>query len=223
MVRGDLLIVPRSFLRRLLSSHRFVVYYYDPAARGCSAPLAQSLPDRLTVARITSQEEMDPEDWQRIVNLWKPELTRRKFSERSRKGAAVWLVRSEGKLAGYGWTIIGCTIKPHFVPFGSNDVHLFDFVIFPEYWGQGINPLFVTYILDQLAAESRTRTYIEAAEWNHSQLTSLGKTALHLLGVARKVSLFGRTFVERERTPSGSESARVCKKSDTPQSEWLGK
>jgi GNAT superfamily N-acetyltransferase len=207
--------VPGSVLRRLLSSDRFVLYYYDLVARGCSTSLARTLPDRLTVARITSQEEIDQQDWQKIINYWKPELTRRNFSERFRKGAAVWLIRSEGKLAGYGWTLTGRTIKPHFVPFGSNDVHLFDFLIFPEYRGRGINPLLVTHILDQLAAESRTRAYIEAAEWNHSQLTSLGKTAFHLLGVARKVSLFGRTFVEWERAqePSGSESPQVSAKS----------
>lgn len=208
--------MPGSSLRRLLSS-RFVLYYYDLVTRGCPSLLARTLPDGLTVARVTSQEEIDQQDWQKMTNFWKPELTRRNFSERFRKGAAVWLIRSDGKLAGYGWTLTGRTIKPHFVPFGPNDVHLFDFLIFPEYRGRGINPLLVTHILDQLAAESRTRAYIEAAEWNHSQLTSLSKTGFHLLAVARKVSLFGRTFVEwgRAEEPSRSESAPVSAKSQT--------
>ena len=150
------------------------------------------------VARITSQEEIDREDWQTITNFWNPELTRRNFSKRFEKGAVVWLIRSDDKLAGYGWTLASGTVEPHFLPFGPDDVHLFDFIIFPEFRGRGINPLLVTYILDQLTAEHRTRAYIEAAEWNSSQLISLGKTGFHLLGVAHKLSFFGRTFVEWE-------------------------
>src|ERR1017187_3659235 len=204
----------RLFLRRLFSSHRLVLFYYDLSRSGSSSS-ARNWPDHLTVARITSQEEIDQQDWQKIANFWNPELPRRNFSERFREGATVWLIRSEGKLAGYGWTLTGRPIKPHFFPFAANDVHLFDFLIFPECRGRGINPLLVTYILDQLAAERRTRAYIEAAEWNHSQLTSLSKTGFHLLGVARKASLFGRTFVEwgRPKEPSGSESAQVSGKS----------
>jgi GNAT superfamily N-acetyltransferase len=190
-----------------------VLYYFD-LTRGGSNSQVRNWPDHLAVARVTSEEEIDREDWQKIANFWNPVLSRRNFSERFGEGATVWLIRSEGKLAGYGWTLAGRPIKPHFVPFGSNDVHLFDFLVFPEYRGKGINPLLVTYILDQLAADSKTRAYIEVAEWNHSQLTSLSKTGFQLLGVARKVTLFGRTYVEwgRVQEPSGSESAQASAK-----------
>lgn len=199
------------FLRRLFSFNRFVVYYYDLTRTS----LLRNWPERLAVARVTSQEEINQQDWEKIVSFWNPVLTQRHFSARFRKGAVAWLIRSEGKLAGYGWTLAGGAIEPHFFPFGPNDVHLFDFLIFPEYRGQGINPLLVTYILDQLAAECKIRAYIEAADWNHSQLTSLGKTGFHLLGVARKASLFGRAFVEWEKSPKlpKSENMGVSAKS----------
>ena len=182
------------FLRRSFSAHRFIIYYYDVSKGGSISPV-RNWPEHFTVARVTSPEEIDQRDWQKIANFWNPELSRRNFSRRFGQGAIVWLIQSEGKLAGYGWTLAGRAIKAHFFPLGSNDVHLFDFLVFPEYRGRGINPLLVSYILNELVAECRSRAYIEAAEWNHAQLISLRKTGFHSLGIARKVSLFGRTFV----------------------------
>ena len=187
------------FLRRLFSSKRLVIYYCELSRSGSISP-ARNMPDHLAVLRITRQREITQQDWQKIIDFWNPELSRRNFSTRFREGASVWLIRSGGELAGFGWTRTGRPIKPHFFPFGPNDVHLFDFLVFPEFRGKGINPLLVNHILDQLSAEGRTRAYIEAAEWNHSQLNSLSNTSFKLLGVARKVSIFGRTFVEWGRT-----------------------
>ena len=121
----------------------------------------------------------------------------------------MWLIRCEDQLAGYGWTITGRTIAPHYHPLGTNDVHMFDFLVFPEYRGRRINPSLVDHILNQLSAKGRTRAYIEVREWNHAQLISLAKTRFRLLGVARKVSLFGRTFVEWPGAPGQPGSDRV--------------
>jgi ribosomal protein S18 acetylase RimI-like enzyme len=139
---------------------------------------------------------MSAADVDRIVNFWNPDLTRRNIEERFREGASLWLIRSEEHLAGYGWSLTGRTIAPHYHPLSANDVHLFDFLVFPEYRGRNINPSLVEYMLKRLAAEGCTRAYIEVREWNHAQLKSLGKTRFQRLGFARKVSLGGRTFVE---------------------------
>lgn len=172
-----------------------VLFYYDfPKGQSCTS--IKNWPNQLSVEPKRKQEEIDSHDLQKIVNIWNRELALRDLEERFKAGATLWLVRSEGELAGYGWTLLGHTLKPHYVRLGANDVHLFDFLVFPEYRGRRINPLLVTYILNQLAAEDRTRAYIEVAEWNRAQLTSLGKTDFHLFGVARKLSLFGRTIVE---------------------------
>ena len=58
-------------------------------------------------------------------------------------------------------------------------------------------------------AERRTRAYIEAAEWNHPQLQSLGKTGFSLLGIARKTSIFGCTFVQWSGAPGPSRTVDV--------------
>jgi ribosomal protein S18 acetylase RimI-like enzyme len=198
------------FMRRLFSSNRMVLFYCDFPHDGTSWPVT-SLPGHLRIDRKQSAEEIAPEDWEQIVNFWNPELCNRSFTERFREGASMWLIRYEEKLAGYGWTITGLTVEPHYHPLGANDVHMFDFLVFPEYRGRKINPCLVDHILNQLAFEGRTRAYIEVREWNHSQLSSLGKTRFRLLGVARKVSLFGRTFVEWTSAPDrpGSEKAQI--------------
>ena len=72
----------------------------------------------------------------------------------------MWLIKSAGKLAGFGWTLQGDTIEPHYFPLAQDDVHLFDFHVFPQYRGQGLNPFLVNYILHSLASESSGRAFI---------------------------------------------------------------
>jgi len=182
-------------LQRLFSFPRMVLFYYDLTTCGLAA-IPQNRSDGLTVERKISAAEIDSRDLQQIVNFWNPEISRGHLSERFQKGASLWLVRSAGRLAGYGWTLTGSTIDHHYFPLGYNDVHLFDFLVFPQYRGRRINPSLVIHILAQMVAEGRARAYIEAAEWNRAQLTSLSKTGFRLLGMARKVSLFRRTFVQ---------------------------
>lgn len=172
-----------------------VLFYYDfPSVPGTAS--TSNRPDRLQVERKQSQEEIHQQDLQRIVNFWNPRLARLDLEKRFKAGATLWLVRSQGQLAGYGWTLTGRTVEPHYVPLGANDVHLFDFLVYPEYRGKRINPSLVTHILDQLSREGKIRAYIEVAGWNQAQLTSLSKTPFHHFGIARKLSLFGRTIVE---------------------------
>ena len=197
----------RVFLRRCFLSRRFIVYYFDLSKNG-SVSLVQNWPENLTVTRVSRQEEIDAKDWEKIVNFWNPELSRRDFSKRFKEGATAWLIRSHGNLACYGWTLTGRSIQPHFLPFGANDVHLFDFLVFPEFRGQRINPTLVSYILNGLIAENRTRAYIEVAEWNQAQLDSLSHTEFRQLGVAHKTIRRGRTVVVWGKSSETSASTR---------------
>ncbi len=196
------------FLRRLFSFPRMVLFYYDLTSCGLTA-ITENRSDGLKVERKICADEIDSRDLQQILNFWNPELSRCDLSKRFQKGASLWLIRSNGELAGYGWTLTGGTIERHYFPLGSNDVHLFDFLVFPEYRGRRINPVLVIHILDQMANEGRTRAYIEAAEWNRAQLASLSKTGFRLLGIARKISLLGRTFVQWGSTEMQSEDQKT--------------
>jgi ribosomal protein S18 acetylase RimI-like enzyme len=177
--------------RRTLFAGRSVLFYCDLSALG---PAAQ-MPSGLKVERHRTQVDLSPEDLQEITSFWNPDLARRNLNERFGLGASLWLIRLEDKLAGYGWTLQGRTVEPHYFLLGPNDVHLFDFHVFPQCRGRKINPLLVNYILRTLALECRGRAFIEAAEWNQPQLASLRNTPFRQLGLARKFTMFGYTSV----------------------------
>jgi GNAT superfamily N-acetyltransferase len=159
------------------------------------ASSSADLPGFLKVERKRSPAELGLEDLEAMTSFWNPRLAQRNIQERFGKGASLWLIKSHDRLAGYGWTLQGCTIESHYFPLGRHDVHFFDFHVFPEYRGQGMNPLLVTHIISRVTTEATGRAFIEAAEWNQAQLSSLSKTPFRLLGKARKLTVFGHTIV----------------------------
>jgi ribosomal protein S18 acetylase RimI-like enzyme len=178
--------------RRGLFSSRMALFYCDLPT--LSSPTAD-LPSSLKVERHTNQTDLNPGDLQEITSFWNSEQARRNLQERFELGASLWLIKFEGNLAGYGWTLQGRTVEPHYFRLGPDDVHLFDFHVFPQYRGRGVNPFLVSSILCSLAAEGQGRAFIEAAEWNQAQLASLKRTPFHRLGWTRKCTIFGRTMV----------------------------
>ena len=120
--------------RRTLFSNRMVLFYCDLST--LSAPMSE-MPSRLKVERHRSQSDISPQDLQEITSFWNPDLARRNIRERFGLGASLWLIRFEEKLAGYGWTLQGRTVEPHYFPLAPIDVHLFDFHVFSQYRGRG--------------------------------------------------------------------------------------
>ena len=156
---------------------------------------AADLPNSLAVERYRTETDVSLSDLEQISSFWNPLLSRRNIKKRFEQGGSLWLIKSEGRLAGYGWTLQGHTIEPHYFCLGPDDVHLFDFQVFPQYRGRGMNPQLVGYILRSLAVERRGRAFIEAAEWNRPQLASLRTTPFRRLGLARKFTVLRRTIV----------------------------
>jgi ribosomal protein S18 acetylase RimI-like enzyme len=179
-------------VRRALCLNGMVLLYYDLSEKNWP-PV--DFPSSNTVEQRRTCAELSPEDLQAMTSFWNPKLAHRNINERFSKGAVLWLMKSEDRLAGYGWTLMGCTIEPHYFPLGQYDVHLFDFHVFPEFRGRKMNPFLVSHILGSLAAEGRGRAFIEAAEWNQAQLSSLERTPLHRFGYARKWTIFRYTIV----------------------------
>lgn len=177
---------------RALFSNCMVLFYCD-LDRKCLRP--SDLPDSVKVERNKSETELAAEDVQEIVNFWNPKLARRAMKERFGQGASLWIIKSEGRVAGFGWTLQGRTIEPHYFRLGQDDVHLFDFLVLPQYRGRGLNLLLVNHILRNLVAECGGRAFIEAAEWNRAQLSSLKKTPFRRIGWARKLTIFRQTIV----------------------------
>ena len=187
--------------KRIRTGNWHVLFYCDIIT--CK-PAALDDPNHARVERKNAENELDGQDLSQIANVWNPKIARRQISERFEQGASLWLFKLDDKLAACGWTIIGRTVEPHFIPLGANDAHLFDHFVFPEYRGRRINPALVNHILASLASERRSRAFIEVAEWNTAQLSSLSRTPFQPVGRAWKWSVFGKTLVVWSRKESRS-------------------
>jgi ribosomal protein S18 acetylase RimI-like enzyme len=186
--------------RRAFFSSRMIVFYCDLTTPNLPMTI---LPIDRKVEHIKSCAELKLQDLREMTSFWNPELAQRNINERFAKGAWLWLIKVGGDLAGYGWTLRGVTIEPYYFPLVSGDAHLFDFHVFPQYRGQGMNPLLVAHILDGLAGSGVSRAFIEAAEWNEAQLASLRKTPFRQLGRVSSFTIFGRKFIHWTRNENG--------------------
>jgi hypothetical protein len=131
------------------------------------------------------------------------------MAERFQKGASLWVIKNGAEMVGYGWTVTGRTLEPRFFPLTPYDVYLFDFLIFPQYRGKGMNPLLVRHVLCNLAAQCQGRAFLEVAEWNRPQFSSLRRTPFRRMGSAKKVTLGRRTIVYwTEETTASLEQPR---------------
>lgn len=190
--------------RRALFTNRMVLFY-------CDLPVRESRSHQVTIdAQVEEKRtsaDLKPGEWKALTAEWNPEVVSRKIGERFARGAQLWTVSVEGQMAGYGWTLRGSTIEPHYFPLGAQDLHLFDFHVFSRFRGRGINPYLVRSILNRFSSQTGGRAYIEAAEWNRSQLSSLGKTPFQYLGTARKCSFWKVILVSWTRRKEAAEVA----------------
>lgn len=189
-------------VKRGLFFSRMVVFYWDLALQ---IPDPVDMPEGLRVDRLRNSTELSEQDLREITSFWNPTLACRNIQERFNKGASLWLIKSGTKVAGYGWTLQGRTVEPYFFPLGKDDVHLFDFHVFPRFRGQGINPHLVTHILRNLSTMGRGRAFIEAAEWNQAQLSSLRKTRFRCLGLAKQFMVLGHRFTRWIETEAAEQ------------------
>ena len=178
--------------KRALFSSRMLVFYCDLAQQ---TPRAVTIPSCMTVERVRNETDVSPQDYQEITSFWNPKQARRNIKERFVKGASLWLIKSEGHVAGYGWTIEGRTISEYYFPMGQKDVQLFDFYVFPKFRGRALHWLLTAHILRVLAAEGASRAFADTGEWNQAQIASFKMTPFRRLGKVRSFTIFGRAFV----------------------------
>lgn len=179
-------------IKRSLFAGRSVLFYCDLVTHG--AP-ARELPPFLAVERKRNSVELSPEDLATMTSVWNPKLVKRNMEERFALGASLWLIKSHDKLSGYGWTLKGRTVEPHYFPLSPEDVQFIDFHVFPKFRGRAIDWFLMTEILRRLALEGPGRAFGEAGEWNQASIASFQMASFRRLGVAKKRTIFGRTFV----------------------------
>ena len=179
-------------VKRSLFSSRSVLFYCDLVTQ--TSP-ARDLPTFLKVERKKSFAELNPEDLEAMTSFWNPKLVQQIMKERFDLGASLWMIKSHDKLAGYGWTLQGGTVEPHYFPLGQDDVQFLDFHVFPKFRGRAIDWFLMTQILHRLAIEGLARAFGEAGEWNQASLASFKMSPFRRLGLAKKWTVFGHTLV----------------------------
>ena len=190
--------------KRALFSGHSVLFYCDLSSLKGPAP---DLPTSLQIERKYSASELASEDLQAMTSFWNPELAARNLKERFDLGASLWFVKSHDRLAGYGWTLKGGTVEPHYFPLGADDVQFFDFHVFPKYRGRAIDWFLMSHILHALAVEGLGRAFGEAAEWNAPSLASFAMTPFRIFGRASKFTIFGRPVVRWAKPKPTFEAA----------------
>lgn len=190
--------------RALFANHQ-IVFYCDLTKQALT-PI--ELPKSLKVECLSCFAQLSSDDLETLTSFWNPTQARENIKARLAKGASLWLIRSEDRLAGYGWTLQGNTIAPYFFPVGKNDVQLFDFYTFPKFRGRGTHWLLNSYILHVLAAEGSVRAFGDTREWNAAQLSSFKMTPFRRLGVARTFTIFGKTFVSWTKDENRAETIK---------------
>jgi GNAT superfamily N-acetyltransferase len=195
--------------RRSLFDGGSQLFYCDLSKLGQSP---SPLPASSAIEPIFLESQLSDRDLQQMTSFWHPPLARRRIRQRFKLGAHLWLAKIDGNLAGFGWTLEDRTVEPHYFRLRPGDVHLFDFHVFPQHRGHGINPLLVTHILYRLPARARGRAFIECARWNRAQLASLSKTPFHPFGHARMVTFLGRSLVFGEAKPPENGNSASPKK-----------
>ncbi len=197
-------------VKRGLFANRMVVFYCDLPGL---AARPVNIPSLMRIDRLQSQAELGQADLEEITSFWNPEQARRNIEERFMKGSSLWLIKSEDKVAGYGWTLQGRTIAEYYFPMGSKDVQLFDFYVFPKFRGRALHWLLTAYILQTLRAEGAARAFADTGEWNQAQISSFRMTPFRRLGLVRSFPIFGRTFLSW----SGQEAAEQLQLTSRPE------
>jgi ribosomal protein S18 acetylase RimI-like enzyme len=193
-------------LSRSILSGRSVLFYCDLATQ-VSPP--RNPPTFLRVVRRKNLDELEHDDLEAMMKVWNPQLIRQTMKKRFDLGASLWLIKSHGELAGYGWTLQGRTVEPHYFPLGNKDVQFLDFHVFPGYRGRAIDWFLMTQILHRLAMEGLGRAFGEAAEWNKASIASFSMTPFQRLGMARKWRILGHTFVRWAKNGKAPGSTKV--------------
>ncbi|MGO9138303.1 MAG: N-acetyltransferase family protein [Syntrophales bacterium] len=140
----------------------------------------------------STYHEISGPDSVRLVNYWTEELLIDRIKKRFTEGAVIWIVKCDGNVAGYGWSIRGKMVSQYFLPLTPHDAVLFDYVIFDEFRGRGLYPLLINYMFSQLKIAGVKRAFGHSYAWNESSIHGLSKTFFRKFSLARQFHIFGR-------------------------------
>ncbi|MGB5157634.1 MAG: hypothetical protein WBN77_09395 [Desulfobacterales bacterium] len=162
-------------------------------------PEGFSIPDNLKIKYFYSIDQVDKEDLKTLTKYGGTELMGSAASsiihDRFAKGAVLWLLKENGKLAGYRWTIVNKHMLPPYVPHTESDVHIIGTEVFPGFRDRELFQIFIKYSNITLKNEGFKRNYSETYLYNKRAVKAILKIGARKIGIARRFSFFGKNVV----------------------------
>lgn len=166
----------------VLFNREFILYYSDL----CDIRHAPEGGPSLRVDRYSEKEALEQDEYAELIKNHPRQIVDMQFRERFEKGASIWLLKENGQVAGFVWTIKGRTVRKHFFPIVSQDVHFFDNEVFPQYRSRGLNTTLIETVLWRCKEAGMVRAHIETPKKNRAERRSLAKTHFQDYGMAKK-------------------------------------
>lgn len=145
------------------------------------------LPIQCTIEKITRKEDLASKDLEKILSHSHSGIIEHQMNERFIKGAILWILKSDGNIVGFEWSLRGENATEHyFFPMTPNDAVIFNAHIWEAHRGKGYHAILVNHILMNLSKEGATRVYTDVKAWNSSSMAIINKSWLRPFGIARK-------------------------------------
>jgi CelD/BcsL family acetyltransferase involved in cellulose biosynthesis/GNAT superfamily N-acetyltransferase len=161
----------------------YIFYYTDLTERKSTGSI---LPAGISIECCKSDADISQQDRKALLAHLMEKNLRRNIEERFAKGALFWLVKVDGELAGFIWTIRGATVEPYINPLTADDVHLCDNLMFEEFRGRGINKVLLNFVLYEMQKQHCVYVYCETHITNTPEIRTLAKEDFHKRGLAKK-------------------------------------
>lgn len=185
----------RIFLYRRIIPQKQVIWYTDLTRLNTKGFI---LPDNLKLERYDSMEKISEVDLKSLLEFNSDLMgsaTSILIPERFQKGAVLWLLKENGQLAGYRWTIVNNHVTPTYFPHTANDVHSIGIEILPNYRGRDLQDNFQKQMWITLKNEGFHRFYSETHLWNKRAIKAFLKTGQAKVGTATRFYFLGKNIV----------------------------
>lgn len=183
----------RRMIEKMNQTRDEIVYYYDLILFN-EHNLQNS--QNITIESKTDEKQIGKDELNCLIEHIGKEIILTQLKERFAKGAVLWIIKFNGNLSGYVWSIgKSSTLNPYYFPLCDNDVFLFDGSVLPPYRGKNIYPQLLKNALYGVKQMGFSRAICDAYVWNIAVQKSFSKVGLKKFGIVRKYRLFGHDFI----------------------------
>jgi hypothetical protein len=156
------------------------------------------LPDHLSFQRYQAMDQIGKEDLRAFLacsSILMGSATFIIMHERFNKGAILWMLKVNGQVAGYWWTIANNHVTPTYLPHTSKDIHAIGIELFEGFRGGRLLKTFSQAVQSTLKKECYQRYYAETYLWNLNAIKAFQRIGDCKVGTATRFGFFGKNVI----------------------------